>query len=53
VTARCGRIAERGRGVVWIHPDVVAEVSYSELMLGRLRDPVLRRIQPIRRRFIK
>ena len=37
---------ERGPGVVWIHPDVVAEVSYSQLMLGRLRDPVLRRIHP-------
>ena len=36
---------ERGRGIVWIHPDVVAEVTYSELMQGRLRDPVLRRIQ--------
>ena len=35
---------ERGRGVVWIHPDVVAEVTYSELMQGRLRDPVLRRV---------
>ena len=23
-------------------PDVAAEVTYSELMLGRLRDPVLR-----------
>ena len=24
------------------YPDVAAEVTYSELMLGRLRDPVLR-----------
>jgi ATP-dependent DNA ligase len=31
-------------GVVWIHPDVVAEVVYSELMQGRLRDLVLRRV---------
>jgi ATP-dependent DNA ligase len=35
---------ERDRGIVWIHPDVVAEVSYSELVQGRLRDPVLRRV---------
>ena len=25
---------ERGRGIVWIHPKIVAEVSYSELMQG-------------------
>jgi hypothetical protein len=37
--------AERGRGVVWIHPDVVAEVTYSEVMQGRLRDPVLRSVR--------
>src|SRR5437763_4850672 len=36
---------ERGRGIVWLHPDVVAEVTYSELMQGRLRDPVLRQVQ--------
>jgi hypothetical protein len=35
---------ERGRGIVWIHPDVMAEVTYSELMQGRLRDPVYRGI---------
>jgi bifunctional non-homologous end joining protein LigD len=28
-------------------PDVVAEVSYSELMQGRMRDPVLRSVQVI------
>jgi hypothetical protein len=32
--------AERGRGVVWNAPDVAAEVSYSELMLARLRDAI-------------
>jgi hypothetical protein len=36
--------AERGRRIVWIHPNVVAEVTYSELMQGRLRDPVLRSV---------
>jgi bifunctional non-homologous end joining protein LigD len=41
---------ERGRGIVWIHPDVVAEVSYSELMQGRPRDPVLRGVRPAIRR---
>jgi hypothetical protein len=38
--------AERMRGVVWVQPSVVVEVSYSEVMQGRLRDPVLRRIVP-------
>jgi hypothetical protein len=32
---------------VWIHPDVVAEITYAELMQGRLRDAVLRSAQPI------
>ena len=36
--------AERDRGVVWIAPDVVAEVTYSESMQGRLRDPSLRAV---------
>jgi ATP-dependent DNA ligase len=36
--------AERGRGVVWVKPSVVADVQYNELMQGRLRDPVLRTI---------
>jgi hypothetical protein len=40
-TAACAD-AQRSRGVVWIEPRVVVEVSYSEIMLGRLRDPVLR-----------
>jgi len=34
------------RGVLWVEPRVVVEVSFSELMLGRLRDPVLRGVQP-------
>ena len=33
--------AERSRGASWVEPSVVVEVSYSELMVGRLRDPVL------------
>ena len=33
---------ERTRGVVWLEPRLTVEVTYSELMLGRLRDPVLR-----------
>lgn len=36
--------AERGRGIVWMHPDVAAEVTCSEFMQGRLRDPVLRSV---------
>jgi hypothetical protein len=35
---------DRGRGIVWVHPDVVAEASYSEMMQGRLRDAVLRSV---------
>ena len=27
---------------MWVEPRVVVEVSYSEIMVGRLRDPVLR-----------
>ena len=42
--------AERMRGVVWVEPRVVVEVSFSELMRGRLRDPVLRRRRLDRRR---
>ena len=37
---------ERRRDVIWLRPRVVVEVSYSEVLLGRLRDPVLRRIGP-------
>jgi bifunctional non-homologous end joining protein LigD len=40
-TPPCGD-AERTRGVSWVEPRVVVEVSFSELMVGRLRDPVLR-----------
>jgi ATP-dependent DNA ligase len=36
--------AERWRDVVWLKPRVVVEVTYSELMEGRLRDPVLRTV---------
>jgi ATP dependent DNA ligase-like protein len=35
---------ERGQGVVWIEPRAVVEVAFSELMLGRLRDPVVRAV---------
>jgi hypothetical protein len=38
--------AERSRGVVWVEPRVEVEVSFSEVMLGRLRDPVLRAVAP-------
>ena len=34
--------------VVWLEPRLVAEVSYSELMEDRLRDPVLRELRVIR-----
>jgi len=40
-------VSERARGVVWIEPDIIAEVTYSELRLGRLRDPVVRGIQRV------
>ena len=40
------RDAERSRGVLWVEPRVVVEVSYSELMQRRLRDPVLRGLRP-------
>jgi len=40
----CERAA-RGHGIVWIHPDVMAEVTYSEVMQGRLRDLVLRSVR--------
>ena len=33
--------------VVWLEPRLVAEVSYSELMEDRLRDPVLRELRVI------
>jgi hypothetical protein len=31
--------------VLWLEPRLVAEVSYSELMEDRLRDPVLRELR--------
>jgi bifunctional non-homologous end joining protein LigD len=34
----------QSRGVTWVEPTVVVEVTYSELMEGRLRDPVYRGI---------
>ena len=40
---------ERDRGVFWIAPDIVAEVTYSEPMQGRLRDPVRGIVQLARR----
>ena len=52
IVARCTRRvvpacadAERSRDVVWVEPRVVVEVSYSELMVGRLRDAVLRGVR--------
>ena len=33
--------------VVWLEPRLVAEVSYSELMEDRLRDPVLRDLRVV------
>jgi ATP-dependent DNA ligase len=33
--------------VVWLEPRLVAEVSYSELMEDRLRDPVLRELRVV------
>ena len=34
-------------GVVWVEPRVVVEVSFSEMLLGRLRDPVLRGVRDV------
>ena len=33
------------RGVIWMEPRVVVEITYRELMMGRLRDPVLRAVR--------
>jgi bifunctional non-homologous end joining protein LigD len=33
------------RGIVWTNPSLTADVTFSELMLGRLRDPVLRGVR--------
>ena len=43
--------ADRTGGVIWIHPDVIAEVSYSELMQGRLRDPMVHDVRPLKPRY--
>ena len=29
-------------GVIWLEPRLTAEISYAEVMLGRLRAPVFR-----------
>jgi bifunctional non-homologous end joining protein LigD len=42
-------VAEPRADVAWIEPAVVAEVSFRELMLGRLRDPVLRAVRTLPR----
>jgi bifunctional non-homologous end joining protein LigD len=34
--------AERWGDIIWVEPRVVVEVSYSEIMQSRLRDPVFR-----------
>jgi hypothetical protein len=35
-----GRVVNRlSRGVTWLEPTVTVELTYSELMEGRLRDP--------------
>jgi ATP dependent DNA ligase-like protein len=35
---------KRAPSVTWLEPRLVAEVSYSELIEDRLRDPVLRQL---------
>jgi hypothetical protein len=37
-------VIDRVLGVVWIEPTASVEVQYNELMQGRLRDGVLRRV---------
>ena len=32
------------RGVTWLEPTLTVELTYSEVMEGRLRDPVYRRL---------
>jgi bifunctional non-homologous end joining protein LigD len=39
-------VLARSTRVIWLQPRVVVEVSYSEMLQGRLRDPVLRRTLP-------
>jgi hypothetical protein len=36
------------RRATWLEPRLKIEVSYNEMMEGRLRDPVLRRLLPTR-----
>ena len=36
---------KRAPDVTWLAPRLLAEVSYSELMEDRLRDPVLRELR--------
>jgi len=36
--------ASAGRGVVWLEPELQAEISYAEVMQGRLRAAVFRRL---------
>jgi len=39
-------------GVIWLEPRLTAEISYAEVMLGRLRAPVFRvPTQPVFRRL--
>ena len=38
----------RATDVTWLAPRLLAEVSYSELMEDRLRDPVLRELRVAR-----
>src|SRR5688572_5940451 len=45
ISAACDG-AERWRNLVWLEPSVEVAVSYSEVMQGPLRDPVLRRMIP-------
>ena len=37
------------RGVTWLEPTVIVEVTYSEVMDGRLRDPVYRGVLRVHR----
>jgi ATP dependent DNA ligase-like protein len=39
---------KRDSEVIWLEPRLIAEVSYSELMEDRLRDPVLRELHVAR-----
>ena len=39
---------KRAPEVTWLEPRLLAEVSYSEIMEDRLRDPVLRELRVAR-----